>query len=434
MSKFQSFRLSGLLDSTLLPARVVWLNRLSLLGIIAFALWYTTSFQIRRQSLDVRSLIDYGLNYEKSVSVSQQLVYPPMAQGFLYPPPNIMLRLALGELGLEASAVLWMAILMIALFACLEMSLSLLGLAKHPVKYGLALVALLSVEYPVEWDVRALNGNTVYLILVLGGVLLYDRSRPYAAGFLLGASVAFKVYSVLFVPYFLWRREYRLSAAMVASLAGFFMLLPALWFGIERSVAISASWIHAVAETTSQNLPWEYPAYLLSIHKTLLTLLTEKGGSGVFNMANLAEGEIQLITRGIQVLWLVFAALYFWRSPSQAVKEGTGKELLMDAAALMLVPLPLAPVLQPHHGVVLLIPALILVWTIIDVEQRPVVRLGSAVLLLSAGIELQFGPSGPLRGLGMLLTMIVFMGGLLVLKSAGVSQRSDPRLSVPGSS
>ena len=93
----------------------------------------------------------------------EQLAYPPWSSGFLYPPPNIVLRLTLSDLGLQMSGVLWMVLLMGATLACIEFALSLMRLSHHPAKYVLALSALCAVEYFFEWDLKYLNGNVLYL-------------------------------------------------------------------------------------------------------------------------------------------------------------------------------------------------------------------------------------------------------------------------------
>ena len=99
-----------MMPSLLTPGRLRAVNLLCLAGIILYAGWYTFSFQIRHHAFGPSDLLDYALNYERSLLVADQLNYPPWSSGFLYPPPNLVLRLALGRLGLEASAVLWMAI------------------------------------------------------------------------------------------------------------------------------------------------------------------------------------------------------------------------------------------------------------------------------------------------------------------------------------
>ena len=154
------------------PGRLRAVNLLCLAAIVFYAGWYTCSFQIRHHAFGPADLLDYALNYERSLLVADRLTYPVWSSGFLYPPPNLVLRLTLGNLGLEASAVLWMALLIVATMGSIEVSLYLLGLSDHPTKYLIGLLALGSVSYYFEWDLKYLNGNVLYLISILGALVL----------------------------------------------------------------------------------------------------------------------------------------------------------------------------------------------------------------------------------------------------------------------
>jgi len=400
------------------PRRLRMLNALSLLALVLYTLWFTTSFQIRHQSLDVRRLIDYGLNYEQSLVVEKALAYPSWSRGFLYPPPNVILRLGLGQIGLKVSAILWMGLLIAATLACLEALLYLLGLSRHPAKYVMAFLALCSVEYFIEWDLRALNGNMIYLASLLGALLGAHKSRPRAAGLLLASSIVLKVYSLVFLPYFLIKRQYRLCLATLLWLGVFFVVLPGAYFGPSHAWAVTENWLTTVLRSSdSLSLPFEYPAYLTSLHKTLLILLNEKGGQGLHNVMDLGEDQVFGLTRWGQAVWLLFVAVYFLSALRTSSDLHRGKTLMMDAGALTLLILPFSPALQPHHGVVMLIPALLLVSMSFDAAVPPALRRTSAAILLAGYIELQFGPSLAIRGLGMMICIVLYMSALILLRT-----------------
>ena len=90
---------------------------------------------------------------------------------------------------------------------------------------------------------------------------------------------------------------------------------------------------------------------------------------------------------------------------------------MLDAGTLILLLLPFSPALQPHHGVVMLIPAMILVGVASDARKPRSLRSVSSVIVLACYIELQFGPSLALRGLGMMCTLLLFMSGLILIRS-----------------
>jgi hypothetical protein len=411
------------------PKRVRLLNIACFLAILLYALWYTTSFQIRHQSLSVSRLIDYGLNYEQSLVVARDLAYPQWTSGFLYPPPNVVLRIGLAKLGLGASAILWMGLLIASTIFCLRASLSLLGLSQHPARYVMALLALSSVEYFIEWDLRALNGNMIYLAALLGTLTWVHRARPVGAGFLLACSIVLKVYSIVLLPYFLFKRQYRLCLSAGLWLVMFFVVLPALSLGPENAWRLSESWVTTVLSSCdSRSLPFEYPAYLTSLHKTLLILLNEKAGRGIFNILMLQEDQIFTITRWGQAVWVMLLGLYVLVQRRYRATMSAGRALMMDAGVLTLVMLPFSPALQPHHGVVMLIPAILLVSQSFDVAAPKGVRWSSAMMLLACYVELQFGPSLALRGLGMMLCIVVLMSALIFLRTLPSHHEVKPAL------
>jgi len=84
----------------LAPGFLAIVNRACFCALVFYTMWYTVGFQIRHQSLTSQDLLNYALNYERSRLVMEQVAYPPWSSGFLYPPPNIVLRLTLGDLDL----------------------------------------------------------------------------------------------------------------------------------------------------------------------------------------------------------------------------------------------------------------------------------------------------------------------------------------------
>ena len=306
------------------------------------------------------------------------------------------------------------------LLGVFEICLSLLGLSNHPAKYLLAVLALMSVEYWVEYDLRALNGNLVYLASLLLALSFSYKDKPHAAGFFLAVSIVLKLYSVVFLPYFLLKQRYKLCFAATIWIGVFFLGLPIAYFGLKDAVGFTISWVQVVLSSRgNMNFPWEVPSYLMSLHKTLLILLTERGGKGVDNVMNLTEERVQLITQGIQFLWLILVASYFWSSYRRPSRMNPGPAMIMDAGVLTVLTLPLSPALQPHHGVVMLIPAILLVAVVVDSKQPVSMRWSSLALSLTCGLTAQFGPSGSIRGVGMLLCIGLFLCGLIFLRAKG---------------
>jgi hypothetical protein len=421
MSQNQPFRMESIIN-WVIPTndRLRKVNLFSVTLILLFGVWYTTSHQVRRWSVDAKNWSDYSMHLNTSLDVVNHLVYPTLPNGFFYPPPFAILRVWLGELGLEASGILWMVLLIISLFGIFEASLSLLGLSNHPAKYLFALLALMSVEYWVEFDLRALNVNLLYLASLLLVLAFSFKAKPYAAGFFLALSIVLKLYSFVFLPYFLLKRQYRLCLAAALWLGVFFIVLPIAYLGMNGAVALTMSWVQSVRGSgESTNFPWELNGYIISLHKTLLTVLTERGGKGLDNIINISEERVLFVTQVAQFLWLILVAFYFWFSRRRPFPIHVGPGMMMDAGVLTLLTLPFSPVLQPHHGVMMLIPAILLVAVVLDPKQSPSLRWPTLAVALTCGLTTQFGPSGSIRGLGMIISIVLFMCGLIMVRLAG---------------
>src|SRR5262249_53059732 len=70
----------------------------------------------------------------------------------------------------------------------------------------------------------------------------FSQGRDWAAGLSLSLAVACKVTPALFVPYFLWKRAWKLLAATAVGLAICFFFAPSLIFGWETNQVFLSSW------------------------------------------------------------------------------------------------------------------------------------------------------------------------------------------------
>ncbi|HJT22925.1 MAG TPA: glycosyltransferase family 87 protein [Nitrospira sp.] len=403
------------------------LNAVSWLAIVIYILWFTTSFQIRHHSLEPDRLLDYALNYNQSRLVAAELSYPSRSQGFLYPPANVVLRLALGRLGLQSSAVVWMVLLIGATLLCVESSLYLLGLSKHPVRYFMALLALSSVEYFFEWDLKYLNGNVLYLACLLTALILIQKTQVQGAASLLAFSLVLKLYSAVFLPYFFLKKQYRLCFATGLWLVLFFLALPIGYFGVGNAWTVTEHWVRSLLDSGDSTFPLEFPAYLTGLHKTLLILLTSTGGNGRYNIADLSYETVWAVTRTFQSVWVAAVMMYFIRARHCSANVPLGTRQMIDAGVLSLLVLPLSPVVQPHHGVVMFIPAMVLIRVLFDASVAPAFRTSAGAILSACYVELQFGPRIQLRGIGMMTCVMILMSGLILAFGALSRLPADAR-------
>ncbi|HEX3927875.1 MAG TPA: glycosyltransferase family 87 protein [Gemmatimonadales bacterium] len=105
--------------------------------------------------------------------------------------------------------------------------------------------ALLPLLFCLRWilaNFEHLQINILILALTSIGLLMHRCGRDGRAGVLIGAAAALKVLPVLFVPYFIWRRQWR-AALMTATATVAWSLIPAAVWGMPRFVSAFHAWI-----------------------------------------------------------------------------------------------------------------------------------------------------------------------------------------------
>ena len=105
------------------------------------------------------------------------------------------------------------------------------------------LTVLLSLG-PIVGDLHHGNVNLFILFLVVAALAAFRRRRDLLSGLLLGLAVACKVTPALFIPYFLWKRQWRVLAGCAAGLLLFLWpgLVPATILGWDANQKQVAGW------------------------------------------------------------------------------------------------------------------------------------------------------------------------------------------------
>jgi len=356
-------------------------------------------------------LNDYTLNLGHSREVADAHAYP---FGFTYPPPSVLLRLGLGSLGFEIGGGLWIAASGLSLVVALGLTLRMLVAFKRPGWGMLGLAALVLVKYPFEFETKYMNCNAMFLALVLASVALLEV-RPSLAGWLLSLSIAFKLYSVVILPWlYVTGRKRALLAAVSGSIA-WFVALPMFAWGPAAAWEITTSWLQRVAETGTREFPVLFApyAYLVSLHATALTVW-QRVDPGIALDAAFAT------TRCLQAAWVAAVVGVLLRS------RGSTDQWIMlrDASLLLLLPLPLAGQLQPHHAVVLLPAAAMLLQSIVEAAQGRA-RLALSAVVAASFVVMEYGPGRPWRGAAMNAVFVLYLAGLALVKGANKSVVAD---------
>lgn len=104
-----------------------------------------------------------------------------------------------------------------------------------PAKAHLYLAALVICWAPFRVTVRNGQLSLIITALLLGALLAWKRGADLLAGFLLGLSLSKYPLSLPFALYFVWRREWKIAAMAVLTVAGLTETF-ALRLGYRRSM------------------------------------------------------------------------------------------------------------------------------------------------------------------------------------------------------
>ncbi len=177
-----------------------------------------------RHAVDGRSL--YTPSYHRSKSTGRQVTGPPN----LNLPHTLVLLLPLASLSSNVALAIWIGASMLSLLASTRRSLRALQWGRMP-----WLVSLAIVVYLVAWAPAAAFTLTAQISLLLMwpvcvAWLAARDGRSRHAGAWLGAAAAIKPFLLLFVPYWLLRRDWQALLAFACS-SGVLVLVGIVTFG-----------------------------------------------------------------------------------------------------------------------------------------------------------------------------------------------------------
>jgi len=369
---------------------------------------------------------DFGDHRANSVVAERALrdgVYPGQ---IYYPPPNLVLRGLLARLGEPAAGLLWMAGMVLSLACSIYTLLRLTGLDRSGRRITLSLFSVLAILWYLQWDFRTMNSNTVFLALVLAAVHDFERGRETRAGLWLATSIVFKIYSAALIPYWLWRRDYRSVFACLAALLAYFVLLPAWQLGPGGAFELTRSWLEAVSNTGRPDFVVDFVAYKVSLRWLLANLF---GAVDPAQGAVLADWPLHWtnrLARIVELGWLVVVVAWIARRRPRGPASLPASRGLLEAGVILMAALFASPLLQPHHGVVLLIPAFLLVSAAADRETPAPHRIAFTGALVVCGLGPLLAPSGLGRAAVMLATLVAFSLALLPARENARARHPEP--------
>jgi len=366
---------------------------------------------------------DYSMFIDFAKQTCEHLQYPP---SFAYPVPAVLMWRFFGSLNFTLGALVWLLILPTGMIA----SMLLTGLLSSDSKKYRGLImalAFAAAEYYLIWDLRAINTNSCYLLLVMLGCWCWHKDQKIWAGVLLGGSVALKFYSVVFLGYLILRKEWRIGMAMAASILVFFIGVPVCVLGLQDTVLLNSEWIKRISSASNSNFFLTYRAYKVSLNWVALVLLNPDLSAGKLNIFNCSIDMVAAVVRFFCAAWTLLVAGYFLST--QLLKPGqviARLAFVLDISVLLFCPFPASPILEPHHLVVMVVPAIALICITFDTNFSARFRFIAGLTVAIGACLTEFGPHYPLRGVGVMLALLVYLIGIWTLRYFAFGQPCEP--------
>ncbi len=228
---------------------------------------------------------------------------------------------------------------------------------------AVAVIGLLSLR-PLLGDLQHGNVNILVVFVVLVGLWCYRHGRDILAGLAIALATTFKVTPALFIPYFAWKREWRVVGSSLVGLLLFLVVIPGSILGMKHNLVLLRSWTELMVEPYVLRGEVETRQVNQSLPGVLYRLTTDSPGIEFEDNRVIPANVLRLTDR--QAWWLLrglIAAILFWlayvcRTPTQDRKDW---RLSAEFALILLGMLFLSERSWKHHYVSVCVPVSVIV-------------------------------------------------------------------------
>lgn len=311
---------------------------------------------------------------------------------YMYPNPPILpiVMSPLMVLPPVAGALVWFALK--ASLACVSAVLCF-RMAKESGQtwpaWALLAVFVLSLR-PILSDLHHGNNNLIILALVVAALYAWRQGYDVLAGLTLALAITFKVTPALFVPYFVYKRSWRIAGATCLGVGIFLLVVPSLFLGPRFNGQCLAMWWHRILSPFIERgitSPQEVNQSMVGVLSRLLTEVPSAdahGNSGVQVDLNLVAWDPRQVVKFLKLISLALVGLLAVFCRTRATRRDDPR-LLGEFSLVVLTMLFVSERSWKHHFVTLLLPTTYLVYRMGMARATLTVRWTlAAALALSA--------------------------------------------------
>jgi hypothetical protein len=270
-----------------------------------------------------------------------------------------------------------------------------------------AATVLLSLG-PIVGDLEHGNVNLFILFLVLAALTAFRYRRDVLCGTLIGLAVACKVTPALFLPYFVWKRQWRVLAGCGAGLLLFLWpgFVPAAFLGWQENQNQVVSWYYEMvypfvvegkitSEHNNQSLPG-LVSRLATHSPAFSTFIKDASNQDVYtpteydNLIDLTPAQARWLVKGCMAL---FALAVVWRCRTPTAHR-QGWRLSAEFGFILLGMLLFSERTWKHHCVTLVLPFAVLCYCLATERLGRGTRWGFVGILAAAALLMLSASTG----------------------------------------
>ena len=345
----------------------------------------------------------------------------PRGWAYVYPPPFAILMVPFALLPLFWSAMLWYVIsvgfLVSAVVMCLRLAIETTAEVDATKRIILVVAPLIVLSVWFMPGLARGQVNALLLWLTVGAVYWQRKGKSWYAGSCLAGATLLKVFPIVLLGYFIWRKHWNLALATLVMLVVLTFGAPALVFGWQKNLDYLTEWKKVVAqpslavETDRQNSPLceqlisDQKPRNQSIEPVLWRLHCEKSARPIAVMTA-----------------LVMAGLIWW--VGQKAKPESELLIVSSVFVWMLLAQPLA---ESHYFILLLLPMMMLIAQACSAPERQIQNITLGVWIAFLVIGLPAANVKPLKLYGALCWLsLVLWAALLWIARPRNDKKTNP--------
>ena len=174
---------------------------------------------------------------------------------YIYPPMTACALIPLATLGNNWAGGLWGAINVGVVFLLIFISIQLCIQKEAFFHKALALIPLAITLRPFDSDIGNGQINSMVFFCMLLGLYFFQRKKDALSGIFFALATSIKLTPLIFLGYFLYKREWRVCSGFLVGILLFIFLLPSAIIGWQRNNELLKSFSNKmiIAQQTSDN-------------------------------------------------------------------------------------------------------------------------------------------------------------------------------------